>query len=161
MRSQALAGLRLSTQRLAMMLYSQGQPLDVVRSNVIQAIEVLREGAATMVGIDRFDLRGAIDYTSALWLIAMAYCLGVDHALLESPTATLGNRGRDAVYERLLDVVGVRARPVARVLLPRPYKLLLRALEATEHARPGLIEAYLDHYYAQVTWNILVGTARD
>jgi hypothetical protein len=147
-RSQWLVAAHASHQRLAIACYSQGQPLGVVRDEVTLALEAL----STMIEgtpDEPFALRGRDDYFSALWLLSLGYTLGVERTQLMHVVETVGNRGKDALYEALLAAATFESYPAATVLHPRPYKLLFDAVQANPELRPRLTRGYLDRYYTQ------------
>ncbi len=152
LRVQWLVGLAGESERLAIAHYSQGQPLSVVRQDVSAALVALADSIPANAA-EPFDLRGRDDYTTALWLLSMGYCLAMEPAVVRRAVDAIGNQGRDALYERLLKAipeVEIVSAGVTKVLHPRPYGTLLRALDAPPEDRPAGIQAYLGGYYRQM-----------
>ena len=147
-RAQWLIGIAGSEQRLAVAMYSEGAPLAAVRAKVASAIDARIEAIAGTPD-EPFDLRSRDSYFSALWMVSLGYTLAVDGSKLSGLVQAIGNHRKDAMYEALLSATGLGGHKTDRILHPRPYGLLLDAIESAPEKRPSLIRTYLDRYYEQ------------
>ncbi len=126
--------------------YSRGDAKAVLAGAFPAVIDALaeyqREAGPGTQNFNNFDA-----YVYALWILSLGILLDVDRDLLDRAIAELNNRGRDAIFDRLLALRLPGLKPAANVLYPEPYGLLLQALGATGKERTQGIQEFLANYY--------------
>ncbi|HEX7315413.1 MAG TPA: PoNe immunity protein domain-containing protein [Pyrinomonadaceae bacterium] len=127
--------------------YSRGEPVAELAEFFPRVVENL-EAYEPPDGEKRLDFHENIDeYEDALWLVSLALLFEVDDDLFERLLALIDNEGEDELYERLVGARAPGRRAASALLYPKPYKLLLRATEASAGEREAFVAEFLRVWY--------------
>ena len=134
--------------------YSGGRPASDLVANFPTVLGAIESAVLTHpkyrtepLHLDELDA-----YAYAMWLLSLAKLLRLDH--LVPRVAALfdvdgeDNRGQDALYETLLDKLGIPRRPAAKCYQQlKAHPLLLEATQVDPSKRAKLVEQFLDKWY--------------
>jgi hypothetical protein len=110
---------------------------------VVEAYETyLRDPKATPT-----DLQDLDDYIVSLWLVSLAIVLRVDDALWQRLLACIGNEGRDALFDALVETRSPGRKKAAGLLHPAIFEPLLNAISAQGESRDAFVRRYLRDWY--------------
>lgn len=163
---------RIATSKLELLLldYTAGISLFELRSQlpgVIQAFDSYipydnpRPGEAHTLEITQLEA-----YVYVFWLLALCKLLGHD-ALIPTVMKWIDanaefNRGRDGLFESVVEKLTGSKVPVERVLLhPDAYRPLAKATVAEPEERPTLVKEFVENWYKNMKPCYWYGTHTD
>jgi hypothetical protein len=88
-------------------------------------------------------------YNLALWMVSIFICLQADAPLFDRLLALIGNEGKDQLYERLVATQRPGRKPADKLLHPKPYLPLYRAIDPQPKAeRAKFLDKFISAWYA-------------
>jgi hypothetical protein len=88
-------------------------------------------------------------YNLALWLVSIFICLEADAQLFDRLLTLIGNEGEDQLYERLVATQRPGRKPADKLLHPKPYLPLYRAIDPQPKAeRAKFLDKFISAWYA-------------
>lgn len=97
-----------------------------------------------------FELGNLNHYNWCFWLVGLALALDIPDEQWQRLVKLIGGPGEDVLLDR---VIASRQsdRPIgSRLLHPKPYSRLLKAVDAPREQQPGLLREFVDHWYAEL-----------
>jgi hypothetical protein len=139
-------------------LYSWQLKLLISRYSRGEDVEVMRQGLPDLVGVfvaysrepgyAPFLLDEMSGYVQVLWLLSLTLLLEIDRDLVRDLVRTFDVTGQDALVDRLIAALGfLEGAASDRVIHPRPYEFLVRALDAQGTEQQQEIARFLKGYY--------------
>lgn len=145
----------IGSYRLQLLIgrYSAGGSFDILADQFGPMLAAIEATALPHDYItEPFYLDEPDTYAYAMWLLSLAKLLRQDHwvprvaALFD--VAREDNRGQDALFEALLEKLGLPREPADKCLKNmKAHPLLLEAIQAEPAKRPKLIAQFLDKWY--------------
>lgn len=87
-------------------------------------------------------------YKKTLTWLAFAVGVGASKEYLQQLFSLVDNKGLDAIFDRVAVKLGDTERPIAnKVLYPKPYESLLKAIDAEPAQQPILMNKFMDEWY--------------
>jgi hypothetical protein len=87
------------------------------------------------------------DYVKSLWLLSFALLFDVDQPTLDRLLRCIGNEGKDLLFERLVSTRITGRRAAEKLVWPRPYEPLYRAIGSSPAEKPELLQKFLKSWY--------------
>ena len=139
--------------QLAVGSYSAGDGIELIVPRIASILAAMEAVALKHnYRTEAFYLDEPDTYAYAMWLLSLAKLLRQDHlvprvaALFD--VARPDNRGQDALFESLLDKLGLPREPATRCLKNmKAHPLLLEAIQAEPAQRPKRVAQFLDKWY--------------
>ena len=145
----------LYRRNLLMGEYSRGYPLNELREEfplIVTAWEALRniDKEGSFAGLFKNSLD---NYTRALWLLSLAYLLGVEQPVLLRLLACIRNEGQDLLFERFVTAVAPELvrKPAKKLLYPKAYQPLYDAIDAPADEQAALMQQFLKKWYQKMS----------
>ncbi|MGC1375907.1 MAG: PoNe immunity protein domain-containing protein [Anaerolineales bacterium] len=126
--------------------YSQGETVSVIRDDFPAIVSALSAYQAEP-GYSPHNFAEFDAYIYGIWLVSLAILLDVEDKIFNDLLAELGNRGRDALYERLVALRISGGPQISTLMYPKPYQFLFDALDSTGDEQASLIMQFLKTYY--------------
>lgn len=97
-----------------------------------------------------FDLRNLQYYQWCLWLVSLGLLFEIDEAQWQRLLVLVGGEGEDAVLDGLIATRTPGRKQAAKVLHRKPYGRLWKTIKAPAAEQPGLLRAFVEHWYAEL-----------
>lgn len=128
--------------------YSRGDDLgtlEAIFGKMVDALERHQEEAGERALVFEDDIS---DYTVALWLVSLAQLLHVPASLRARLVQCIGNRGKDALYEQLVNPAGSATEH--GLIYPKPYITLWEAIQDDTAQAQARIRHFLQRWYEEL-----------
>lgn len=97
-----------------------------------------------------FELANLNHYNWCFWLIGLALALEIPDDQWQRLLALIGGEGEDVLLDRII-AHRQPARVTGRKLLhPKPYARLLKAIDAPSEQQAALLREFVDHWYTEL-----------
>src|SRR5690606_37840520 len=136
--------------------YSRGDMIETTKKELIRLLKyremqqyyadaLPQEDADRRVEWERLSFS---NYKKTLTWLAFAISTGANQDYLKKLFQLVDNAGLDILFDRIAVELGDVARPIAsKVLYPKPYELILKALDAEPAQQPELMNKFMDAWY--------------
>ncbi|HEX8546206.1 MAG TPA: PoNe immunity protein domain-containing protein [Cytophagaceae bacterium] len=130
--------------------YSAGEVISSLKYSypeVIQSLEnYLREDKNGSI-----NFLGLTDYIQSLWLVSIALLLQLEDEMLKQLINLIGNTGKDALYDRLINIKYPLLPAGDTLIHPKQYQSLYNAINSVDEKRREIfINTFLDEYYSRM-----------
>lgn len=126
--------------------YSTGEDLSRLRGRfpaVVETYEIyLRDKEASPT-----DLADLDEYIVSLWLVSFAILFEVEADLWQRLLSCIGNEGRDALYDALVNTRSPERKQADNLLHAAAFGPLFNAISAKGESRDALVKRYLKDWY--------------
>jgi hypothetical protein len=151
----------LGTGRLLLRLYSAGAPVrDLLRhlpelldawelSNRLSD-EICKQNHLTSCRDWDFSLSNLNHYNWCFWLVGLALALDDPDDHWQRLLALIGGEGQDVLLDRVIASRSPGRHIGNRLLHPKPYARLLRAVDAPKDQQPQALRDFVDHWYVEL-----------
>lgn len=147
-------GVASSTLQLLIGRYSAGDSVPDISDDFPFALSAIEASALPhpVYRTEPFHLDEMDTYAYAMWLLSLAQLLRQDHLIPRVAAlfdvARADNRGQDALYETVVERLGIpRERATRCYPQLKAHPLLLEAIEGEPKHRPKLIAQFLEKWY--------------
>ncbi len=97
-----------------------------------------------------FELRNLQHYQWCLWLVSLALLLQIDEAHWQRLLVLVGGENEDAVLDRLIASREPKRPLATKVLHPKPYARLLKAIQAPPDQQAMALRDFVENWYAEL-----------
>lgn len=147
--------------RLTLRRYSRGDPipdlaqyfpglLDAWELSNRLSDEICKEHHMQTCRAWTFALSDLNHYNWCFWLVGLALALEIPDDQWQRLLALIGGEGEDVLLDRVIASRAPARRIGNRLLHPKPYARLLKAIEAAPAAQPAALRDFVTHWYAEL-----------
>lgn len=97
-----------------------------------------------------FQLSNLNHYNWCFWLIGIALALELPDDQWHRLLALIGGEGEDELLDRIIACRQPTRRIGTKLLHPKPYARLLKAIDAPKERQDALLRDFVDHWYAEL-----------
>jgi hypothetical protein len=97
-----------------------------------------------------FELSNLNHYNWCFWLAGLALALDIPDGQWQRLLALIGGEGEDELLDRVIASRQPGRRIGAKLLHPKPYARLLKAIDAPQEAQAALLKDFVEHWYAEL-----------
>ncbi len=147
--------------RLLLTYYSCGKPVCNLGRNFLSILDTwelsneLAEEVCSQNNLKTcrswtFELSNLNHYNWCFWLVGLAFALDIPDEQWQRLVKLIGGPGEDILLDR---VIASRQsdRPIgSRLLHPKPYSRLLKAIDAPREQQASLLREFVEHWYAEL-----------
>lgn len=134
---------------LLLLEYSKGAPIEKLKIDFINLISDLQEYNAVLPG-EAIYFSSKDHYYISIWLMAVAYLLGIETVHIYQLIDLIGNHGEDRLYDQLVHFVVGKPVIAETVIYPESTKFLTILPDVKAEQRMPVIRHYLNAWYASL-----------
>ncbi|MBV6323876.1 PoNe immunity protein domain-containing protein [Duganella violaceipulchra] len=97
-----------------------------------------------------FDLANLNHYNLCFWLVGLALTLGIQDDQWNRLVMLIDAAGQDELLDRVMATRQIDRTIGTRLLHPKPYARLLKAIDASEDQRPKFLREFVDNWYPEL-----------
>jgi hypothetical protein len=136
--------------------YSRGDETLKLENTFIDVLKALINYYETPV-YKPFNFYALDEYITAIWLVAWAFILDIDHKYINLLISIIDSRGKDAFFDSLVSLKSSNKVTSSHLIYPQLYNSLLASLSLQDkQQQANLISDFLRNYYQgcqEVSWH--------